>query len=186
MHTVLAVGAPPLEAYVRARTVHYDASFLSRDPRFDHAHVTVLAPWVRSPTASDLRRIGDLCAGFEPFDVAWRIDRLEEFPDGVLHLRPDPDDTLRRLTAAVVAAYPDHPPYGGLVADPVPHLTLDRRGPDVTPESVAADLAALGVLPARHRVEQLHLQWWANHDCRVLASWPLGDPEGTEADEDAA
>ena len=26
------------------------------------------------------------------------------------------------------------------------------------------------------RVDRLDLQWWANHDCRVLASWKLGEP----------
>lgn len=186
VHTVLAIGAPALEEYVQARTRHYDASFLSADPRFAHAHVTVLAPWVSEPTRADLDRIGRICATTEPFEVEWRVDRLDEFPDGVLHLRPDPDAELRTLTARVAAAFPDHPPYGGTVLDPVPHLTLDRRAPGIDAHTLAADLEALDVLPARQWVDRLDLQWWANHDCRVLHSWPLGVSEGTEADEDAA
>ena len=57
-HTVLAVPAPALEPFVRERTARYDASFVSADPAFSHAHLTILAPWLPSPTAADLDRIG--------------------------------------------------------------------------------------------------------------------------------
>ena len=38
--------------------------------------------------------------------------------------RPDPAEPFRRLTAALAAAFPDYPPYGGRHDDVVPHLTV--------------------------------------------------------------
>ena len=45
-HSVLQVPVPPLEGWVRARTAHYDTDYLSSDPDFTHAHITVLAPFL--------------------------------------------------------------------------------------------------------------------------------------------
>ena len=50
-HSVLVVPVPALERLVRQRTRHYDAAYLSSDPTFAHAHVTLLGPFVG---ASDL------------------------------------------------------------------------------------------------------------------------------------
>ncbi|MBZ5734064.1 2'-5' RNA ligase family protein [Nocardioides sp. TRM66260-LWL] len=173
-HTVLAVTVPALDAFVRARTAHYDASFVSADPAFVHAHVTVLAPWVPRPSAADLATIGRIAAAHPAF--ALRLARIEAFPDGVLHLRPEPDAPLRALTAAVTAAFPDHPPYGGRYPHVDPHLTLDRHDESATPPVTRTWLhkQLADVLPVSLTVERLELQWWANHDCRVLANWPLG------------
>lgn len=61
-HTVLAVPVPQLDQVVRSRTAHYDKTFVSTDPRFVHAHITVLAPWVVRPTRADLDRVGEIAA----------------------------------------------------------------------------------------------------------------------------
>ena len=45
-HSVLQLPVPALEGWVRDRTAHYDAGFVSADPRFGHAHVTALGPFV--------------------------------------------------------------------------------------------------------------------------------------------
>ncbi|GAA4126832.1 2'-5' RNA ligase family protein [Nocardioides fonticola] len=169
-HTVLAIPVPALEPFVRERTAFYDPSFVSADPTFVHAHLTVLAPWIAEPTASDLGVVERIARETASFSV--RLARIGEFPDGVLHLVPEPDDGLRALTARLVEAFPAYPPYGGAYDDVVPHVTLDRRGPEVTPETVHAAIADL--LPVDLAVERIDLQWWANDDCRVLASFPLG------------
>lgn len=44
-HSVIAFPVPELDPWVRARTEHYDPSFVSSDPDFVHAHITVLGPW---------------------------------------------------------------------------------------------------------------------------------------------
>lgn len=174
-HTVLAVPVPALEEVVTARTAHYDASFLSPDPDFVHAHITVLAPWMTAPTEADLARVARVAAEAEPFEIA--LTEIGEFPDGVLYLRPEPDAPLRALTARLAAEFPDHSPYAGRYGDVVPHLTLDRRSAEVTPELVHRWVDHL--IPLTLTVDRIDLQWWANHDCRLLDRWFLGGPAGT-------
>ncbi|WP_028644150.1 2'-5' RNA ligase family protein [Nocardioides sp. URHA0020] len=168
-HTVLVVPVPELEPYVLGRTHHYDASFVSADPAFVHAHITALGPFVAEPSDEDLARVGEVARRTPAFD--FDLARLGEFPDGTIHLLPDPDDPFRELTARLVQAFPECPPYGGAVPDPVPHLTLDRRADGIDRASVGS---ALGdTMPARCRADRLALHRYANHGCRVLAEWKL-------------
>jgi 2'-5' RNA ligase len=169
-HTVLAVPVPALEEVVRERTAFYDASFLSADPDFAHAHITLLAPWAERPTTAHVAEVAHITEAADPFDV--QLAQVGEFPDGVLYLRPEPDGRLRELTSRLVAAFPCYPPYGGRYGDVIPHLTLDRRSATVTPATVHASVAHL--LPLTVTIDRIDLQWWANHDCRRLHSWPLG------------
>ena len=53
-HTVLAVPVPALDEMIRERTAFYDSSFVSADPEFVHAHITLLGPWTERPNAEDL------------------------------------------------------------------------------------------------------------------------------------
>lgn len=167
---MIVVAVPELEAYIRDRTAHYDASFLSADAAFTHAHITLLGPWLATPSQADLDTVATIMAATRPFETT--LAKIETFPDGLIYLRPEPDEPFRKLTAALVKAFPHCPPYAGAFPDPVPHLTLDRRTSKITPESVAADLNHL--LPVRLHVDRTHLQWWANHDCHVRESWTLG------------
>lgn len=169
-HHVLAIGVPALDALVRERTAYYDDSFVSADPDFVHAHITVLAPWVPQPTAADLDVIDSIARATTPFEV--ELAEVDEFPDGVIHLLPYPDRELRELTERVAAAFPDYPAYGGAFDRVTPHLTLDRGSPSVTVATVRETVAHL--LPVAVRVDRLVLQWWANHDCRLVRTWTLG------------
>lgn len=168
-HTVLAVPVPALERVVRERTAFYDPSFVSADPGFVHAHLTVLGPWVPDPTSADVAKVAEIADNTTCFETT--LDKLDEFPDGLLHLRPDPDDELRLLTRRLATAFPAHQPYGGVFEEVVPHLTLDRRSATVTPQTVHARVAHL--LPATVTVDRIDLQWWANDDCRLLRTFPL-------------
>lgn len=168
-HTVLAIVVPELDEVVRERTRHYDPSYVSADHRFVHAHVTVHAPWVDTPTGDDLATISSIAAATERFEITFTD--LAEFPDGTIYLRPDPPGPLRRLSDRVAVAFPDHPRYDRRFPDLVPHLTLDRRDELVTPESVHVTVEHL--LPLRLTADRLDLQWWANDDCRLLHSWSL-------------
>ena len=171
---MLAVPVPALGAFVRARTAHYDPAYLAEDPRFGQAHVTVLGPWLRSPVPEDLAVIGALAAGTACFDYG--LAQLGTFPNGVIHLLPDPLGPFTALTAAVVERFPDHPPYGGMFPDPVPHVTLDAVGPGVDEAAVALMLGDL--VPVTCRAESIQLQWWQAGACRVLQEWPLGGTGG--------
>jgi len=169
-HSVLVVPVTALDDVVRERTAFYDSSFVSADPKFAHAHITLLGPWAERPTAQELDRVARIAEAAKPFKV--NLARVDEFPDGVIYLRPEPDTHLRELTSRLVAAFPQFPPYGGQYPDALPHLTLDRRSATVTPGTVSASLRHL--LPVTISVDQIDLQWWANHSCRRLHTWPLG------------
>ena len=168
-HTVLVVPVPELEAFVVERTHHYDASFVSADPAFVHAHVTALGPFLDEPSDADLALVEQVAGRTPAFDFA--LDRLGEFADGIIHLLPEPETPFRALTLRLIAAFPQCPPYGGAFPEPVPHLTLDQRADGIDRASVRA---ALGdAVPARCRADRLALYRYANHDCRVLAEWKL-------------
>lgn len=174
-HSVLQLPVPPLEEWVRTRTAHYDGGFVSADPRFGHAHITALGPFDPAPSRAALDVIGAIAASTAP--VAVRLERLAQFPNGIIHLVPDPDAALRGLTARLVAAFPAWPPYGGEFGDDVrPHLTVDAASD--TPSN-AVDLASTARLlaeavPVDVVLDRLQLAWWESGSCHVMAEWGLG------------
>ena len=170
-HSVLAVPVEPLEAWVRARTAHYDAAYVSADPAFAHAHLTLLGPWLPAPSAADLAAVGRLLAGVEPFEV--ELTEVAAFPDGVVHVRVAPEEPLQALTTRLVEQWPQCPPYAGQHPDSRPHVTLDRLSADVSLGWVAGQVR--GLVPAALRVDRVDLQWWGAGACRVLESWKLGE-----------
>jgi 2'-5' RNA ligase len=119
------------------------------------AHVTVLYP-----APDDVQAIAQVLAPFGPFDVAFT--RLDRFP-GVLWLAPDPAEAFVALTAAMVARFPDFPPYGGTYASVIPHLTVAQSLLDETA------LLVEPLLPVASRVESVVLYTsvdsvhWAEH-----------------------
>ena len=168
-HTVLQVPVPELEPFVLARTAYYDTDYLSDDPSFAHAHVTALGPFLPEPDAEAAATVARIVAGTTAFDFA--LTRVATFPNGIIHLVPEPDDSFRELTRRLAEAFPQCPPYAGQFADVRPHLTLDARSDAVTEESTRELLGDL--VPARCRAGRLDLAWYAPRDCRVLRSWAL-------------
>ncbi|MEI7057321.1 2'-5' RNA ligase family protein [Nocardioides sp. CCNWLW239] len=168
-HSVLVVPVPELEAYVVDRTRHYDDSFVSADPGFVHAHITVLAPFLPRPTSSDLERVAKIAQAAAPW--TYGLADVEMSAGGNLHLAPEPAAPFAALTAELYAAFPQCPPYEGRF-EPVPHLTVDHVAGGADLESTRTSLAPF--LPARCRADRISLQWYANHDCHVIAEWPLG------------
>lgn len=169
-HSVLVVPVPEMEAYVVSRTRHYDASFVSADPAFVHAHVTLLAPFLESPSPADLETVAKIAAAAVPF--SYRLTSVRTFPGGTIYLEPAPAAPFSALTAELAAAFPQCPPYAG-VFDAVPHLTVDHVAGGVSEDGVRRSLGEL--LPATCRADRIALQWYANHGCRTLAEWPLGE-----------
>ena len=170
-HSVLQLPVPELEEWVRARTAHYDAGFVSDDPRFGHAHITALGPFDPDPSPEVLATVARIAATTAP--VAVRLADLAQFPNGIIHLVPDPASRLRDLTSRCVAAFPGHPPYGGEFGDDVrPHLTVDAASEEVSLASTAALLA--DVVPVEVVLDTLQLAWWESGRCHVMAQWPLG------------
>lgn len=169
-HSVIVITVPELDDFVRERTARYDASFVSTDPTFTHAHITLLGPWLGEPTDDDLRTVADIVAAELPFSFA--LNEVGEFSDGNLHLVPEPSGRFARLTAQLTAAFPQTPPYAGRYAEVSPHLTLDHRATGATAAALRAELEHL--LPVQSRADSVDLQWWANHDCHVRHTWRWG------------
>jgi 2'-5' RNA ligase len=124
-------------------------------PRGVPAHVTLLVPF-RAPELVDdalLADLRELFAAAAPFEVEFRrVDFFEE----VAWLAPEPAEPFVALTEALVARYPEHPPYGEAAYDRiVPHLTLVNRAP---PELLADVGAAVEPeLPIRTRATRATL-----------------------------
>ncbi|HVK26724.1 MAG TPA: 2'-5' RNA ligase family protein [Nocardioides sp.] len=169
-HTVLVIPVPALEEHVRGRWEHYEPGWVSRDPAFTHAHITALAPFLPTPSADDLAAVGAMARATPAF--SYTLTDVAAFPNGIIHLEPSPPGPFAALTAALWERFPQCPPYAGEFADVVPHLTLDQAAGDLSVESVRRTLAHL--LPVRTIAERLELHRYAEGDCRVLASWPLG------------
>ncbi len=171
-HTVLQIPVPELEPFVLARHQHYDPDFVSADPRFVHAHITALGPFLepRLIDAAACSVIAQIASATMEFDFT--LEEIDTFPNGIIHLVPQPEEPLRQLTAALVAAFPTCPPYAAQFPNVRPHLTLDALSPAVSVPSTRQLLGPL--VPARCRATRLDLTWWGNNTCRVLDSWPLG------------
>lgn len=171
-HSVLLIPIPELEPFVLPRTGHYDGDYVSADPAFVHAHVTALGPFLR-PEAVDARAealVREIARTTAPFDFS--LDRIDTFPNGIIHLVPDPEEPFRELTRRLCDAFPSFPPYAGEFGDVRPHLTLDARSTTVSVESTRELLGDL--LPAVVRAQQLDLAWYEAGNCHVVRSWPLG------------
>lgn len=162
-HGVLQVSVPELEAWIIARTRHYDPRYVSVDPSFHHAHITVLAPL----SAWRLDAIAQIAATTRPFD--YTLDELDVFPNGCIHLPPEPNAPFRTLTRRVWQAHPGVVPYGA--PDPEPHLTLDMLAEDITITSTRVLLA--DTIPVACRAEALDLVWYEADNCHLIERWPL-------------
>ena len=168
---MLQVPVPDLEDWVVARTRYYDPGFVSTDPDFGHAHITALAPFAPAPTQAQLARVAEIAAATSPITV--RLTTIDQFPNGIIHLRPEPDAPLRALTAALCEAFPQFPPYEGRFGPSVdPHLTLDAASAEVCVDSTRRRLGRS--LPITTRLDELQLAWWESGNCHALHRWPLG------------
>ena len=174
-HSVLQLPVPALEAWVSARTAHYDEGFVSADPRFGHAHITALGPFEPDPSPETLDVIAGLARTTRPIPV--RLADLAQFPNGIIHLVPSPAEQLRDLTARLVAAFPGCPPYGGeFGSDVQPHLTVDAAAEHVSLDSMRTLLAE--VVPVTCVLDRLQLAWWESDNCHVMHEWSLGAEHG--------
>ena len=166
MTSAVVVHVPEAEPVVgewrRAHT--YDA------PRGMPAHVTILYPFVpRTELAEAEPRLAELIAGHEAFEATFA--RTARFPD-VLYLEPEPAERLLRLTEAVAAAWPEHPPYEGAHETVIPHLTVAESDNASLLDSIAAEVEPR--LPIHQRVVAASLfvehddGRWREHSCLPL------------------
>jgi hypothetical protein len=163
--TGIVVLVPAAEPLVERWRLRYDLPASQGMP----AHITLLYPFLPESRIDDgvLERLRLLFARSAPIDL--EVRRTARFPETV-YLHPEPADPFRRLTAAIVAEWPEAPPYGGRFDDITPHLTVaDGVGTDVMDE--IEPLVAAG-LPLRTRLDAAQLfgfdgaRWQLRHSFR--------------------
>jgi 2'-5' RNA ligase superfamily len=152
VESAVVVPIPEAEPVVGALRAQLDRAATWGVP----AHVTVLYPFLPPDLIGpdELRRLEQATSLVPRFAVTFT--RVSWFGDDVLWLAPEPAAGFRGLTAAVVAAFPGHLPYGGVHGDePVPHLTVGARAPVDRLRAAATAVAAR--LPIDAAVGVCHL-----------------------------
>jgi hypothetical protein len=134
--TALVVAVPEAEPVVGRWRARYDRSAAAGV----HAHITVLIPFLDMDRIDTtvLDELTRMFAAHRTIDTEFR--RTARWPS-MLYLPPEPAAPFGRLTADVVARWPDHPPYGGRYADTSPHLTVAIHQPDSVLDRIDEDLS---------------------------------------------
>ena len=168
-HSGLIVAIPEAEALVGRHRVALDINARAGVP----AHVTVLYPFLptRDIDTGVLERLGALFGSVPAFEVA--LTRTAWFGEHVLWLAPADPAPFVALTSLVHGAYPGYPPFAGLYADVVPHLTVGHG--ERLAEMIEAEGEVREHLPIRSRVREVLLlaQDEPEGDWRTLARFPL-------------
>ena len=102
------------------------------------AHVTLLYPFA-PPEAIDealLAALTEVLSRHRAFELT--LERMGRLP-GVVYLEPDPPEPFVRLIEALVARFPEYPPYGGVFDHILPHLTVVEEDDLAAAEAAAAE-----------------------------------------------
>jgi hypothetical protein len=159
------------EAFVAATRQRFDRSAIRGMP----AHVTLLYPFRRpdrlDPGVRDELR--SYFAGRAPFHFL--LAGLCGFA-GVLYLVPLPLEPFDALARGLAERFPDTPPYGGAVADPVPHLTVAQKPPAESLTRIAEALLARleGALPIACEARAASLAVKCGGRWSLAEEFPLG------------
>jgi hypothetical protein len=117
--SALVVLVPEAEALVGRLRQQYDPSAAVGMP----AHITLNYPFLPGLPV-DAATIDQLRALFSRFPpLRYALVEVRKFYDTV-YLAPEPSQPFMDLIQGVVAQYPQSPPYGGMFAEVVPHLSL--------------------------------------------------------------
>ncbi|HEY7138104.1 MAG TPA: 2'-5' RNA ligase family protein [Acidimicrobiia bacterium] len=145
--SALVIPVPDAEPYVADYRARHDPNVRCGLP----AHITVLYPFLPAgrlePDVVDA--LDTTLATCSPFEFAF--SRVGHF-DGVHYLAPTPTAPFVALTTSVCERWPDHPPYRGVHADIVPHMTVAQGE---CPPSFETDFAP--VLPIGSRANEVWL-----------------------------
>jgi len=149
--TGLVLRVPDVDPAVGRWRERYD----SVAPLGVPAHVTVLYPWIPAGrlTDDDLRAVAGIAAATDPLELTFAA--VGRFPD-VLWLDPQPSEPILALIDAMIARWPDYPPYGGRYGNrPIPHLTVADATDPAQLGQVVTDIESS--LPVHSRVVELSL-----------------------------
>ena len=119
------------------------------------AHLTLLFPFAEPAALTSKARERVVAALARPGALELRFAEARTWP-GVAWLAPEPAAPVSALIERLAAAFPEHPPYGGVHAEIVPHVTLaepadGEAAAGAEAEAVAA--AARAWLPFTRRID---------------------------------
>jgi 2'-5' RNA ligase len=162
---VIPIRLPPTLARVRAR---WDRAALAGA----RSHITVLYPFLPPGelTAAVRVDLAGVARSEPPFEALFR--RIRSFDHGLIWLEPEPAEPVDRLTARILARWPAYPPYEGMFATVIPHLTIAESG-----EAPLAELNAAVHAATPFRARATHLELWRQDEAgRWRTHWrlPLG------------
>jgi 2'-5' RNA ligase superfamily protein len=139
------------------------------------AHITLLYPFMDSSflTGAVNQRLQRVLSQFEPVDVDLRSSAYFEGGDeNVLYLVPDPEEPFVAITDALAYAFPEHPPYGGVFAEVIPHLTVAGSTDRALLAGIEEEVEPR--LPIRAAVSEARLMERAPQGWRLRQVFPLG------------
>lgn len=151
--SALIAAVPSVESLVGEHRSQLDVAASWGVP----AHVTLLYPFAppKSLNQNLVDTLANAITAVAAFDCRFATTRW--FGTEILWLAPEPDAPFRQLTAAIWAAFPQYPPYGGAYKDVVPHLTVaDDHQPDLSAKR-AAERAVQQGLPLNTRIDRVLL-----------------------------
>jgi 2'-5' RNA ligase len=164
---------PEAEGAVHAWRARLDPSAVRGVP----AHVTVLYPFMPADDIDDrvVARLRACFASCAPF--RYTVTAVEWFGDDVVYLSVAPPEPFVALTEAVVAAYPDYPPYSGAHDTLVPHLTVGMSDDPAAMQAAARAVAPS--LPIGATAEEVWLMTGGTrvHTWRVHTRFALGSDQ---------
>lgn len=114
------------------------------------AHITLLYPFAPPAVAiSQIENLAELFKRIARFDFS--LTEVRRFP-ATAYLHPDKSEHFAQITAAIVARWPEHPPFRGQFPEVIPHLTVaDRASAEVLNQ---VDEALKGRLPVQCHASQ--------------------------------
>lgn len=168
--SAVIVPVPAVEPVVAAHRARHDRSAQWGVP----AHVTVLYPFA-PPSEINTRVLAGLAAAVAAVpEFSVTFDKTAWFGTEVLWLAPEPADPFVALTAAVAAAFPAYPPYGGAHDQVIPHLTVGHEASEGRLRDAETDV--LPRLPMYADIS--HVALWCGTDSpntwREMKRFPLG------------
>jgi 2'-5' RNA ligase len=168
VESAILLEVPEAEPLVRELRREGDVSASLGVP----AHVTLLYPFVDDPDPGVVEELRWFFAGVDGFPL--EFSTVGEFPE-VVYLAPDQTAEVSGLIDALARRWPEHPPYGGLFEQVVPHLTVVDT-PDGELRQRAREAVEPG-LPVRSSATEASLWVQDGSDWRCVARFPLAPPE---------
>lgn len=170
METALVVAVPETEPAVGDWRLRHAGD--AADGMW--AHVTLLYPF-RDSSAVDENVLGAVARALAPFaSFHFALTATAYFGGerAVLYLVPEPAAPFVAMTRALVAAFPETPPYGGILEDVVPHLSVGDEEDAALLAEAEADLRTR--LPIEARVAEVELVEHAPEGWRRRRTFTLG------------